>query len=276
MNVYDAVKQAVTTKQTAELYGIKVNRNGMACCPYHDDRHPRMKVDMRFHCFDCQAGGSVIDFTTALYGLSVKEAAEKLASDFNVSYDRRGKPPRARQAEPVRFVRRRLSEKEHFQQAEQKCFRVYSDYLHLLKQWRLEYAPNPGDEEWHPLFVEALREQTHVEHAREVSHFSLSLVSKTFSLLSGKLLTSFTYFTIGLSLLSPVSETFSLLSEKPLTLFTCLKKCLTRPRKLLTCVKKCLTCTDFRGLYLQDTHLVLHFMQPCILSGSPLKPRYCT
>lgn len=168
MNVYDAVKQSVTTRQAAELYGIKVNRNGMACCPFHDDWHPSMKVDRRFHCFGCQADGSVIDFTAALYGLSVKEAAEKLASDFNVSYDRRGKPPRARQAEPVRSVRRRLSEKERFQQAEQKCFRVYSDYLHLLRQWKSEYAPNPGDEEWHPLFVEALREQTHVEHLLDV------------------------------------------------------------------------------------------------------------
>lgn len=140
----------------------------MACCPFHDDRHPSMKVDRRFHCFGCQADGSVIDFTAALYGLNVKEAAEKLASDFSVSYDRRGKPPKARQTEPVRSVRRRLSEKERFQQAEQKCFRVYSDYFHLLRQWRLEYAPTPGNTEWHPLFVEALEKQTYVEHLLDV------------------------------------------------------------------------------------------------------------
>ncbi|MCD7957253.1 MAG: CHC2 zinc finger domain-containing protein [Lachnospiraceae bacterium] len=164
MNVFEAVKQSVTTRQAAELYGIKVNRNGMACCPFHNDRHPSMKVDRRFHCFGCQADGSVIDFTAALFGLTVKEAAEKLAADFNVSYDRRGQPPRARPAEPVRSVRRKLSEKERFQQAERKCFRVYSDYLHLLRQWRSEYAPKPDDEEWHPLFVEALEQQTYVEY----------------------------------------------------------------------------------------------------------------
>ena len=32
MNVFEAVKQNVTTRQAAELYGIPVSRNGMAVC----------------------------------------------------------------------------------------------------------------------------------------------------------------------------------------------------------------------------------------------------
>lgn len=32
MNVFDAVKQSVTTRQAAELYGVKVRRNNMASC----------------------------------------------------------------------------------------------------------------------------------------------------------------------------------------------------------------------------------------------------
>ena len=78
-NVFEAVKQSVTTRQAALVYGISVGRNGMACCPFHDDRHPSMKVDRRFHCFACQADGDVIDFTSRLFGLSSKEAALKLA-----------------------------------------------------------------------------------------------------------------------------------------------------------------------------------------------------
>ena len=38
-------------------------------------------------------------------------------------------------------------------QKEQKCFRVFSDYLHLMKRWKLEYAPKAPEEEWHPLFL---------------------------------------------------------------------------------------------------------------------------
>lgn len=61
MDVFEAVKQAVTTRQAAEHYGIHMGRNGMACCPFHKDKTPSLKVDRRFHCFGCQADGDVID-----------------------------------------------------------------------------------------------------------------------------------------------------------------------------------------------------------------------
>ena len=94
-NVFETVKQSVTTRQAAEFYGIPVGRNRMACCPFHDDRHPSMKVDRRFHCFACQGDGDVIDFTSRLFGLGSKEAALKLAEDFSVSLDSKGHgPPR--------------------------------------------------------------------------------------------------------------------------------------------------------------------------------------
>ena len=48
MNVFEAVKQNLTTRQAAELYGIPVNRHGMAVCPFHNDKNPSMKVDKRF------------------------------------------------------------------------------------------------------------------------------------------------------------------------------------------------------------------------------------
>ena len=108
----------------------------MACCPFHDDKHPSMKVDRRFHCFGCQADGDVIDFTARLFGLNKKEAALKLAEDFSVSFDAKGHDPPRR-----RPVKRKISEELRYRQAEQKCFRVLCDYLHLLERWEKEYAP---------------------------------------------------------------------------------------------------------------------------------------
>ena len=94
-NVFEAVKQSVSTREAAEFYGIKVSRTGMACCPFHDDKNPSMKVDQRFHCFGCGEDGDVIDFTAKLFNLSPKEAAEKLAQDFGLIYDSQA-PPRRR------------------------------------------------------------------------------------------------------------------------------------------------------------------------------------
>lgn len=155
-NVFEAVKQSVSTREAAELYGIKVKRNGMACCPFHDDKNPSMKVDQRFHCFGCGEDGDVIDFTAKLFDLSSKEAAEKLAQDFGLIYDSQAPPRR-------RYVRQK-TEAQKFREDRQRCYRVLSDYYHLLKKWGIDHSPRTPEEEPHPRFVEAIQKKTYVEY----------------------------------------------------------------------------------------------------------------
>ncbi len=163
MDVFEAVKEGVTTRQAAEMYGIEVRRNGMARCLFHDDRNPSMKLDKRFHCFGCQADGDVIDFAARLYGLGLKEAAEKLAADFGIRYDTKGKGP------PQRIsVRKKISDIKKIRNAQQRCFRVLSDYYSLLVQWAEEYRPRQDGEEWHPLFVEALQKREYVGYLLDI------------------------------------------------------------------------------------------------------------
>ena len=162
MNVFEAVKQSVTTRQAAELYGINVNRAGKANCPFHNDRTPSMKVDKRFHCFGCGADGDVIDFTAQLYGLDAKSAAEKLAADFQIPYTHH------KRKETVKKAIREKSEEKMYRELEARCFRVLSDYFHLLRHWERAYAPKPEDETWHPLFVEAQQKKDHIEYLLDV------------------------------------------------------------------------------------------------------------
>ena len=157
MNVFEAVKPNISTRQAAEMYGIKVNRNGMAVCPFHNDKNPSMKVDKRFHCFACQADGDVIDFVSRLCGLPCKEAAMKLADDFGISYDSRHKPT-------VRPHIREPTAEQLYQKEEARCYRVLTDYFHLLRRWETQHAPKQPDDVWHPLFVEALQRKSHIEY----------------------------------------------------------------------------------------------------------------
>ena len=166
MNVFEAVKQSVTTRQAAEHYGIHVGRNGMACCPFHNDKTPSMKLDQRYHCFGCGADGDVIDFTAALYGLGKKEAAVQLAQDFGLSYEDWKPPGKAKKPKP-----RQKSPEEQFQEAKNRCFRILADYLHLLMAWRTDYAPHSSEEAFHPRFVEALQKQDQVEYLLDVLLF---------------------------------------------------------------------------------------------------------
>ena len=162
MNVFEAVKQTVTTRQAAESYGIHVNRAGKVNCPFHNDRTPSMKVDKRFHCFGCGADGDVIDFTAKLYGLDAKSAAEKLAADFQISYTQH------KERKTSKTPMRKKPEEQMYRDLEARHFKVLSDYLHLLRHWKQTYAPKPKDETWHPLFVEALQKKDHIEYLLDV------------------------------------------------------------------------------------------------------------
>ena len=128
MSIFEAVKQSVTTRQAAERYGTRLERNGMCRCPFHDDSTPSMKLDRRYYCFGCGATGDVIDFVSRLRGIGSKEAAILLAQDFAISYeDGAGKTSKPRQQN---------IDEQNYQHMECYCFRVLLDYYRLLCRWK--------------------------------------------------------------------------------------------------------------------------------------------
>ena len=102
MNVFEAVKQSVTTRQAAEFYGFRVNRARMIACPFHNDRTPSMKVDKRFHCFGCGAGGNVITFLMEYENQTFPEAVRTLAQRAGIALPEADDSKEARQADSRR------------------------------------------------------------------------------------------------------------------------------------------------------------------------------
>ena len=154
-SIFEAVKQSVTVREAAQMYGIEINRSGMACCPFHDDKNPSMKLNEEyFYCFGCGATGDVIDFAARLYNLSPKEAAEKLAQDFGLAYDSQAPPRR-------RYVRQK-TEAQKFKEDRDHAFRVLADYFHLLRKWETDYTPKTPEENPHPRFMEAIQKKDYV------------------------------------------------------------------------------------------------------------------
>lgn len=156
MSIFEAVKQTVTTRQAAERYGIRVERNGMCRCPFHNDSTPSMKLDRRYYCFGCGATGDVIDFVSRLRGIGSKEAAILLAQDFVIPYEdgavKAGRP------------QKHDTDEQNYQHMERYCFRVLLDYCRLLCRWKEDYAPQAPEDGYHPRFVEALQKLSLVEY----------------------------------------------------------------------------------------------------------------
>lgn len=162
MTLFELVKQNICVPDAAEHYELQVNRNGMCHCPFHEDRHPSMKLNERyFYCFGCGATGDVIDLVARLFGLNSYGAAQKLAQDFGIDPD---KPPAAAIALPK--PERPLL--KAYRQEKVRCLRVLCDYLHLLESWKVQYAPKTPEDALDDRFVEACQMLDYVEYLADL------------------------------------------------------------------------------------------------------------
>ncbi|MCB7093553.1 CHC2 zinc finger domain-containing protein [Enterocloster sp. 210928-DFI.2.20] len=162
MDIFTMVKAAVTVRQAAEHYGLQVRRNGMTCCPFHNDRHPSLYVsDDHYHCFACGEHGDVIDLTAKLFDIRLYDAARKLASDFHLAPD---KPL----PESIRQKWKQKTKAQQLRENEQLCFSVLNEYRRLLLDWKKRYAPQAPEDALDKRFVEACHRLPWVEFQRDI------------------------------------------------------------------------------------------------------------
>ncbi len=165
MTIYEAVKHVIPVPDAAARYGLDVSRNGMARCPFHNDRNPSMKLnDDYYFCFGCGERGDVIDLTAGLYGLNNYDAVHKLADDFGVGYE-------TVILDPAKIEQKRL-EREREQEKERQVFLSLTERLYVLRDWIVRFAPKSEpealDEELDPRFVEACHDLARVEYLVDV------------------------------------------------------------------------------------------------------------
>ncbi len=167
MNLFETVRTNVKAVDVVLMAGFQPNRSKMICCPFHNDKHPSMKVDRRYFCFGCGVKGDAVDFVANYYGLSLKEAAEKIISDFGLTYNNTGC------AEGVRKpIAAKGSEYQIWAEKKQELFAHLSRLHEQLREMKMRYAPKDReDSEWSPLFVMAAKELTYVEYLYDYCMF---------------------------------------------------------------------------------------------------------
>ena len=131
MNIFSEVKEYLTARQAAESYGLQIKRNGTACCPFHNDKHPSMKIDRNYHCFACGAGGDVIDYVSRMFGLSQYDAACKLIEDFRLPIEVKNRKELSRQEKER--IRKERTEQKRIVQIKERFKRWCICTIELLK-----------------------------------------------------------------------------------------------------------------------------------------------
>lgn len=94
--LFERIRERVTARDAAAMYGLEIGRSGRARCPWHDDKHPDLAFyDERCYCHACHEGGDAVALTAKLYGLTPLDAARKVNVDF-LWASRRGRMCRPR------------------------------------------------------------------------------------------------------------------------------------------------------------------------------------
>ena len=117
-----------------------------------------MKVDKGFCCFACGAKGDVITFVADFFHLAPLEAAKKLAEDFQIPIFTDNAKKRNASKKKEKPKRTLYQTEKKFEEWERESIRILSDYLHLLEEWKIRYAPKTPEEEWKAEFIEACQQ----------------------------------------------------------------------------------------------------------------------
>ena len=101
----------------------------------------------------------MIDLVARRFNLTNLQAAQKLAADFGFD----PKPPTATALPKPKhpYIRQ-------FREEEMLCFRALTDYLHLLEDWKVRYAPKTPDDALDDRFVEACQMFDYIEYLADI------------------------------------------------------------------------------------------------------------
>lgn len=97
---FKSIKRTVKLESVLRYYHVELRRSGKdqyrGCCPIHRGEgreafHVNLAQNV-FHCFACDAGGTVLDFVAAIEGCSLVEAARKLQAITCSSVPRKSTP----------------------------------------------------------------------------------------------------------------------------------------------------------------------------------------
>ena len=161
--VFEEIKDRVSMPEVVKFYGFDVNRGGMMCCPFHDDRNPSMKIyEQNYYCFGCGESGDATGFVAKIYGLRQIDAAKKISYDFGLGlFDRDRAVP----------IKTEPSEYQKFRGWINSATTIVSAYFDKLNDWRERYRPKNENDKPNALFVESLQQMSYVEYLRDTLKF---------------------------------------------------------------------------------------------------------
>lgn len=171
--LFTLAKDRLDIKIVAEFYGLNIDRNGKALCPFHNDKHPSLSFkDHIFKCFSCGKGGDVFTLAGRLLGIDKPfEVLKKLNSDFCLGFNlEKSKLTFEEKQQIIQTKKQRKYIKileNSFDDWIAYAFKTCTTYVKMLRFWQIEFEPKTPKEKVNPLFVEAMQNLSRIEYLCE-------------------------------------------------------------------------------------------------------------
>ena len=179
MDFANEIRNRLDTQEVFSNYGLRPNRSGFICCFSHNEKTPSMKVykgNGGYHCFGCGAHGSIIDFVMQYFGLSFQDAISKINEDFSLGLPI-GERISLRQLREMEHRQRERQEERNREQRELE--RLEREYWAAFDVWKKydtnkrEYAPKSPSEDFHPLYIEAIKNIDYASYLLDTAEMRL-------------------------------------------------------------------------------------------------------
>lgn len=156
----DLIRDKVTIPDLLNAYGIAQGRRGRIACPIHRG-HNQSSFSYnatQYQCFNCGAKGGVISFVEAYLECDFERAMDEINRLFRL-WDEEDPAKRESIADRLRRKSRRQAQDTQRAQKEREKEKKEALLLevHRLIANKIKYAPKSESDEWHPLYIEALK-----------------------------------------------------------------------------------------------------------------------
>lgn len=130
---FKGIKEKLDLREVARDCGLRLDRRGYVCCPFHNEKTPSMKIDKeRFLCFGCNERGDVFDFVGKYYGTDLMGALEWLNAKYHLGLNERMSRREKREAEEE--MKFRQADRKFTEQRRKKIDFIMNHYTNELRE----------------------------------------------------------------------------------------------------------------------------------------------
>lgn len=132
----EEIKKTYSMQDILERYGLRPNRGGFICCPFHKEKTASMKIYQdSYYCFGCGAHGDIFDFMRDMEDITFREAFFELGGTYE----------REKETFGERMVRYHAEKEREMKMKQEDALisrrKLNSDLIDIYREWYKKSAP---------------------------------------------------------------------------------------------------------------------------------------